>query len=297
MRLVVSLVVVFLTLLATASTVLAGAGPPADSGKLERKYAYTLALRPAAIREDAGQTGVIATVNLVRTFATDEVVTITVGKAHDNAKPGRDYTVSAEKLTVTIPAGQTGGTVAFQLTPMATGSQDPRRITVSGFGDRLLYMEAYITIEPTPPAATPTVGPAKESTRKVVPLTTPTPVPTPSQSQPPQPVQTAEPLKLASAHDSARSAGGPGGAGGPSSARHSGQGCTDEDREGVPRIRAANPTGPYCILHFDLDKPCFIMVHWEAQENGEYGHTVLYEGTQDVDFGDFHPQCTAHMYN
>ncbi|MYB76952.1 MAG: hypothetical protein F4X83_07640 [Chloroflexi bacterium] len=252
-----------------------------------------------------------ATIHLVTTFDSDENATITIGKAHDTAKPGRDFTVNAVKHTITIPAGQTSGMVVFQLTPIATGSQNTRRITVTAFGNRLLYMEGYIFIEPVPPAATAKVDPTPQpASTEVQPQGTPTvfatpsPLPraTPSRVTPkevatPRSVPTpgpsaAEPAARSDPAISQRSTF----VAAPSRSARS-LGCTDEDREDAPRVRSANPTGPYCILHFNLDTRCHILVYWEAQANGEYGYSVLYEGTQEVDFGDFHPQCTGHMYN
>lgn len=311
MRLTVILLALVLTLLATAPTAFAGAGPPTDSKTLERKHPFTLTLSPSSLKEDAGPVNVTVTIHLVTPFDTEENATITIGKAHDTAQPGRDYIVNADEHTITIPAGQTSGMVEFQLTPIATGSQDARRITVTAFGNRLLYMEGYVLIEPVPPAATANVDPTPQpASTEVQPqgtptvVATPSPLPraTPSRVTPkevatPRSVPTPGPsaAEPAARSDSAISQPRSNTAAPSRSARS--LGCTDEDREDAPRVRSASPTGPYCILHFNHNTRCYIMVYWEAQANGEYGYSVLYEGTQEVDFGDFHPQCTGLMYN
>ena len=310
MRTTAKLLVLVLTMLAAAPTAFAGAGPPTDSKTLERKYAYTLTLSPSSLKEDAGPVNVTATIHLVTSFDTAENATITIGKAHDTAKPGRDYSVGADKHTIAIPAGQTSGMVTFQLTPVATGSQNSRRITVSAFGDRLLYMEGHVLIEPVPPAPTPTVDTTPQpASTEVQPQSTPTivatprppatatpPRVTPRDSVTPRPESTVVPTEKEPTLSSDTVLGERGSLTAAPSRSASSLGCTDEDREDVPRVRSGNPTGPYCILHFNHNTRCYIMVYWEAQENGEYGHSVLYEGTQEVDFLDFHPQCTRHRY-
>ena len=307
MRLVLPLLTLFLIALITPTTALAGAGPPTDSRKLPRKYACTLTLQSASYREDAGPVSVTLTIGLVRTFATDEVVTVTVGKAHDNARPGRDYTVSADTFSVRILAGNTSGSVAFQFTPVATGSESPRRITLSAFGERVLYTETHIVILPVPSGKKPTTGPTAKSGGTGTPTVThaATPGPTPTAAPPrvtprtvptPSPVPTPVPVTPRPTRDAAdaSNAHGPARA---TSARQSQQGCTEEDRRDAIAVRTVNPTGPYCILSFDHDKRCYIMVYWEEEAGGAYGHTVLYEGSREVDFLDFHPQCTRHRYN
>ncbi len=310
MRSVVILAAFFLTFLATTPTAFAGAGPPTDTKTLERKLTFTLTLSQSSMKADAGLVNVTATINFVTTFDTDENVTITIGKAHDNAKPGRDFTVNADKLTVTIPAGQTSGTVEFQLTPVATGSQSTRRITVSASGDRLLYLEGYVFIEPVPPPATPTVAPTPQpASTEVLPQSTPTVVSTPRpppratlpQRTPktvvtPKPVPTAAPSESRPTSRSDSTIGGRSTSAAAPVRQARSIGCTDEERKDATGVRSVNPTGPYCVLFFNHDTRCYIMVYWQAQENGVYGHTVLYEGTRDVDFADFHPQCTGHMY-
>ena len=86
--------------MATTPAAFAGAGPPTDTKTLERKFTYILTLSPSSLKADAGLVYVTATIHLVTTFDTDENATITIGKAHDNAKPGRDFTVNADKLSV-----------------------------------------------------------------------------------------------------------------------------------------------------------------------------------------------------
>ena len=310
MRTTAILLVVVLTMLAAAPAAFAGAGPPTDSKSLERKYTYTLTLSPSSLKEDAGPVNVTATIHLVTSFDTDENATITIGKAHDTAKLGRDYAVSADTHAITIPAGQTSGTVVIQLTPIATGSQNSRRITVSAFGNRLLYMEGYVLIEPVPPVPTPTVESTPQpASTEVQHQSTPTIVATP------RPLATATPPRVTPRDSVTPSSGSTsvpneeepslspdsvlGERSSPTAAPSrsaSSLGCTEEDREDAPRVQTVDPTGPYCILHFNHNTRCYIMVYWEEQADGVYGHTILYEGTQEVDFLDFHPQCTSHRF-
>ena len=346
MRLFVSFAVIFFALFAAAPAAFAGAGPPTDSAAPERKYAISLTLGQSSLRGDAGQATVTVTVTLGTTFATDEVVTLEIGKAHDSARPGRHYTVGANRYTLIIPAGQTRGVLEIQINIIATGSQGPRRITVAAFGDRLLYTESHIVIEPIPPTPSQTPTPSLTPTHTPTPLPTPTvlPRPTPTLTLTPTPLPTPKPLPthhpMPTAAPTARlnqpppqsrevSPQGGQGDGGPpppaapaeptrsesggapistigepgitrsapvASALHSRQGCTEEFRQSVAGVHSANPTGPYCILHFDRDAPCYIVAYWEAQADGEYVRSILYEGPREVDFLDFHPQCTRHRF-
>ncbi|MDE0145067.1 MAG: hypothetical protein OXL95_04290 [Nitrospira sp.] len=59
---------------------------------------------------------VTATVGGTTRFATEQTVTVTVGKAADSATEGTDYTTVADQ-TITIAAGAASGTVTFALTP------------------------------------------------------------------------------------------------------------------------------------------------------------------------------------
>ena len=70
-----------------------------------------------SVAENGGRKTVRVTATLGTTrFATEQTVTVTVGKAADSATEGTDYTQVADQ-TITIAAGAASGTVTFALTP------------------------------------------------------------------------------------------------------------------------------------------------------------------------------------
>ena len=92
----------------------------------------TLDVDPASVAEDT-PAEVTMTASLdAGARAEDMAVRLTVGAAGDTAVPGTDYERVSER-TLTIPAGETGGTAVFRLAPLDNDSADgARTLSVTG---------------------------------------------------------------------------------------------------------------------------------------------------------------------
>ena len=103
------------------------------------------------IAEAAGETPVrvTATITSSTRFATQQTVTITVGKEDDTAVEGTDYgEVADDTITITIPATQASGTDTFELTPVNDDiDDDGEKISVEGALAGMTVTHDAITIE------------------------------------------------------------------------------------------------------------------------------------------------------
>ena len=92
----------------------------------------TLAVEPESVSEDT-PADVTVTASLdAGARAEDTAVRLTVGAAGDTAVPGTDYERVSER-TLTIPAGETGGTAVFRLEPFDNDAADgARTLSVTG---------------------------------------------------------------------------------------------------------------------------------------------------------------------
>ena len=92
----------------------------------------TLAVDPESVSEDAPEDVTVTASLNAGARAEDTAVRLTVGAAGDTAVPGTDYERVTER-TLTIPAGETGGTAAFRLRPLDNDSTDgARTLSVTG---------------------------------------------------------------------------------------------------------------------------------------------------------------------
>ena len=107
-----------------------------------------LSVVPEKVSEGAAATTVTVTGtlnNAARSSATS--VTVTVGASDDDAAEGTDYGTVSD-LTLTIGAGLTTGTVAFQLTPTDDDvDEGDEALTVAGSAQGLTVTSAAVTIE------------------------------------------------------------------------------------------------------------------------------------------------------
>ena len=102
------------------------------------------------IAEAAGTTtvSVTATIDSPTRFATDQIVTVTVGKEGDSAVEGTDYGEVADTIAITIPATQKSGTRMFDLAPVNDKiDDDNEKISVEGELNGMTVTPAAITIE------------------------------------------------------------------------------------------------------------------------------------------------------
>ena len=101
------------------------------------------------IAEAAVQTtiSVTATIDSPTRFATDQTVTVSVGKQGDSAIEGTDYEEVADTIEITIPATEKSGTGTFELTPVNDDIDDDReKISVEGELGKVTVTPAAITI-------------------------------------------------------------------------------------------------------------------------------------------------------
>ena len=101
------------------------------------------------IAEAAGKTtvSVTATITSPTRFATDQIVTVTVGKDGDDAVEGTDYVEVANKM-ITIPATEASGTHTFDLTPVNDRiDDDDEMISVEGALAGMTVTHAAIKID------------------------------------------------------------------------------------------------------------------------------------------------------
>ena len=95
----------------------------------------TISVDTDTIAEAAGLTmvRVTATIDSPTRFATDQTVTVTVGKDGDGAVEGTDYAEVANPIEITIPATEASGTGTFDLTPVNDRiDDDDEKISVEG---------------------------------------------------------------------------------------------------------------------------------------------------------------------
>ena len=93
-----------------------------------------LSVDPDSVAEDAGETAVTVTAELVggAVFPMRQTLTVTVGGPGDSAVEGSDY-ASVADLQLTIAAGALSGTATFAITPVDdTELSATRRVTVDG---------------------------------------------------------------------------------------------------------------------------------------------------------------------
>ena len=91
---------------------------------------------------------VTATITSPTRFATDETVTVTVGKEGDGAVEGRDYEEVADTIAIIIPATEESGKGTFDLTPVDDKfDDDDENISVEGALNGMTVTHAAITIE------------------------------------------------------------------------------------------------------------------------------------------------------
>ena len=101
------------------------------------------------IAEAAVQTtiSVTATIDSPTRFATDQTVSVSVGKQGDSAIEGTDYEEVADTIEITIPATEKSGTGTFELTPVNDDIDDDReKISVEGELGKVTVTPAAITI-------------------------------------------------------------------------------------------------------------------------------------------------------
>ena len=101
------------------------------------------------IAEAADETTVhvTATIDSPTRFATDQTVTVTVGKQGDGAVEGTDYEEVADTIEITIPATKKSGTGTFELTPVNDKiDDDGEKISVEGALGTMTVNHAAITI-------------------------------------------------------------------------------------------------------------------------------------------------------
>ena len=92
----------------------------------------TLSVAPASVAEDAPEDVTVTAALNAGARAENTQVRLTVGAAGDTAVPGTDYERVSER-TLTIPAGETGGTAVFRLEPLDNDSSDgARTLSVTG---------------------------------------------------------------------------------------------------------------------------------------------------------------------
>ena len=102
------------------------------------------------IAEAADKTtvSVTATIDSPTRFATDQTVTVTVGKEGDKAVEGTDYAEVAGTIEITIPATEKSGTGTFELTPVNDEiDDDGEKISVEGALGTMTVTHAAINIE------------------------------------------------------------------------------------------------------------------------------------------------------
>ena len=121
-----------------------GTGETKDSLRDQR-----LAVSRGSVDEDAGATTVTVTATLdgATRFAVDKTVTVEVGNDGDSATEGTDYeTVGTQ--TVTIAAGEGGGSKTFTLTPIDNAiDEEDKSISIEGVLKGVTVTNAIITIE------------------------------------------------------------------------------------------------------------------------------------------------------
>ena len=101
------------------------------------------------IAEAADETtvSVTATIDSPTRFATDQTVTVTVGKEGDKAVEGTDYAEVANTIEITIPATEKSGAGTFELTPVNDDiDDDGEMISVEGALAGMKVTHATITI-------------------------------------------------------------------------------------------------------------------------------------------------------
>ena len=92
----------------------------------------TLDVDPESVAEDTPEDVTVTASLNAGARAEDTAVRLTVGAAGDTAVPGTDYERVSER-TLTIPAGETGGTAVFRLEPLDNDSTDgARTLSVTG---------------------------------------------------------------------------------------------------------------------------------------------------------------------
>ncbi len=104
----------------------------------------------ATIAEAADKTTVhvTATIDSPTRFATDQTVTVTVGKQGDGAVEGTDYAEVAGTIEITIPATEASGKGTFELTPVNDGiDEDDETLSVEGALTGMTVTQADITIK------------------------------------------------------------------------------------------------------------------------------------------------------
>ena len=128
--------------------------------------AMTLAVSPASVVENAGDTTVTVTASTGGvTFKEDRTVSVTVGKSGDTAASGTDYKVVAA-FNVTITQSQTSGKAAFILTPINdTLVEGDESITLAGTTTGLTVSGTSMTLtdDDGPPAVNLSVNPSSVS--------------------------------------------------------------------------------------------------------------------------------------
>ena len=126
----------------------------------------TLAVSPASVVENAGDTTVTVTASTGGvTFKADRTVSVTVGKSGDSAASGTDYKVVAA-FNVTITKGQTSGKATFTLTPINdTLVEGDESITLAGTTTGLTVSGTSMTLtdDDGPPAVNLSVNPSSVS--------------------------------------------------------------------------------------------------------------------------------------
>ncbi len=107
----------------------------------------TLTVNPASVDENAGATAVtVKAATDGDTFKTARTVTVSVGDSADSADSGTDYAAVSD-FTITITAGQTGGTGTFTLTPTDdTEIEGDEAITVAGASTGLTVNGTSVTL-------------------------------------------------------------------------------------------------------------------------------------------------------
>ena len=107
----------------------------------------TLTASPANVPEEGGAAEITVTAETDGdTFADARTVTVTVGGSGDGAESGTDYETVSD-FTVTIPAGHTGGSSTFELTPIDDRViEGDETLTVSGASTGLVVHDTGVTI-------------------------------------------------------------------------------------------------------------------------------------------------------
>ena len=107
----------------------------------------TLTASPASVPEEAGAAEITVTAETDGdVFADTRTVTVTVGDSGDGAESGTDYETVGD-FTVTIPAGHTGGSSTFELTPIDDRViEGDETLTVSGASTGLVVHDTGVTI-------------------------------------------------------------------------------------------------------------------------------------------------------